>query len=75
MTLLPRSRVEIPGGFVASEILISLPRTTEALAFAEALAWLVAPMVTVAGLTQQVAMTAFDGDASWTGYALISGHW
>jgi putative ABC transport system permease protein len=32
-------------------------------------------MVTVAGLSQQVAMTAFDGDASWTGYPLISGHW
>jgi putative ABC transport system permease protein len=34
-----------------------------------------AGMVTVAGMSQQVAMTAFDGNASWTGYALISGHW
>ena len=32
-------------------------------------------MITVAGLSQQVAMTAFHGDASWTGYAMISGHW
>ena len=32
-------------------------------------------MVTVAGLTQQVAVTAFHGDARWTGYAMISGHW
>jgi putative ABC transport system permease protein len=31
--------------------------------------------VTVAGLSQQVAVTAFRGDASWTGYDMISGHW
>ena len=29
----------------------------------------------MAGLSQQVALTAFRGDASWTGYAMISGHW
>jgi putative ABC transport system permease protein len=29
----------------------------------------------VAGLSQQVQVTAFDGDASWTGYALIKGSW
>ena len=27
------------------------------------------------GLSQQVALTAFQGDATWTGYAMISGHW
>ena len=32
-------------------------------------------VVTVAGLTQQVPVTAFRGDSSWTGYPLISGHW
>jgi putative ABC transport system permease protein len=31
--------------------------------------------VSVAGLSQQVALTAFQGDATWTGYAMISGHW
>jgi len=31
--------------------------------------------ISVAGLSQQVALTAFDGDARWTGYAMISGHW
>ena len=31
--------------------------------------------VTVAGLAQQVDLTAFQGNASWTGYAMISGHW
>lgn len=31
--------------------------------------------VTVAGLSQEVDMTAFRGNASWTGYAMISGHW
>jgi putative ABC transport system permease protein len=34
-----------------------------------------AQMVTVAGLSQQVALTAFRGDANWTGYGMISGHW
>ncbi|HXL88204.1 MAG TPA: FtsX-like permease family protein [Streptosporangiaceae bacterium] len=29
----------------------------------------------VAGLSQQVQATAFDGNASWTGYALIKGSW
>ena len=31
--------------------------------------------VTVAGLSQQAAVTAFRGNASWTGYDMISGHW
>jgi putative ABC transport system permease protein len=31
--------------------------------------------VGVAGLSQQVALTAFQGDATWTGYGMISGHW
>ena len=34
-----------------------------------------ARLVSVAGLSQQVALTAFQGDATWTGYAMISGHW
>ena len=32
-------------------------------------------MVSMAGLSQQVSLTAFQGDATWTGYAMISGHW
>jgi putative ABC transport system permease protein len=31
--------------------------------------------VGVAGLAQPVDLTAFQGNASWTGYAMISGHW
>ena len=31
--------------------------------------------VTVAGLSQQVQVTAFRGDASWTGYDMVSGRW
>ena len=31
--------------------------------------------VSVAGLPGQVQLSAFRGDASWTGYDLISGHW
>jgi putative ABC transport system permease protein len=31
--------------------------------------------VGVAGLSQQAQVTAFDGGASWTGYALIKGSW
>ena len=31
--------------------------------------------VSVAGLSGQVRLTAFRGDASWTGYDMISGHW
>lgn len=31
--------------------------------------------VGVAGLSQQAQVTAFDGDASWTGYAIIKGSW
>jgi putative ABC transport system permease protein len=31
--------------------------------------------VSVVGLTGQVDLTAFRGDAHWTGYDLISGHW
>jgi putative ABC transport system permease protein len=33
------------------------------------------PEVSVAGLTQPVSTEAFRGDASWTGYDMISGHW
>jgi putative ABC transport system permease protein len=31
--------------------------------------------VGVAGLSQQAQVSAFDGDASWTGYAMIKGSW
>ena len=31
--------------------------------------------ISIAGLSQQVSLTAFQGDATWTGYAMISGHW
>ena len=31
--------------------------------------------VDVAGLSQQVPVTAFRGPATWTGYDLVSGHW
>jgi putative ABC transport system permease protein len=31
--------------------------------------------ISVLGLADRLALTAFGGDASWTGYALISGHW
>ena len=31
--------------------------------------------VSVAGLSGQVPVTAFRGNASWTGYDMISGHW
>ena len=31
--------------------------------------------VTVAGVSQQVQVGAFDGPSAWTGYALIVGHW
>lgn len=31
--------------------------------------------VTVAGLSQQAQVTAFRGDASWTGYDMVSGRW
>jgi putative ABC transport system permease protein len=31
--------------------------------------------VTVAGLAQQIPVTAFRGDAGWTGYQMISGRW
>jgi len=31
--------------------------------------------VAVAGLSQQVQVTAFRGDSSWTGYTMIAGHW
>jgi putative ABC transport system permease protein len=31
--------------------------------------------VSVAGLSQTVSLTAFRGNATWTGYDLISGHW
>ena len=31
--------------------------------------------VSVLGLSDQLSLTGFSGDASWTGYAMISGHW
>ena len=31
--------------------------------------------VTVAGLSQQVQVTAYRGDSSWTGYPIITGRW
>ena len=31
--------------------------------------------VNVAGLPEQVPVTAFRGNSSWTGYQLVSGHW
>src|SRR5215469_12329455 len=31
--------------------------------------------VSVAGLSQPVSVTAFRGNATWTGYDMISGHW
>ena len=31
--------------------------------------------VSALGLSDQLSLTGFGGDASWTGYALISGHW
>ena len=31
--------------------------------------------IAVLGLSDRVSLIGFDGDASWTGYALISGHW
>jgi putative ABC transport system permease protein len=32
-------------------------------------------LVTVAGLTEQATVTAFRGNANWTGYDMIAGHW
>ncbi|HTZ92947.1 MAG TPA: FtsX-like permease family protein [Streptosporangiaceae bacterium] len=32
-------------------------------------------IVSVAGLSQQAMVTAFRGNASWTGYDIIAGHW
>ena len=31
--------------------------------------------IAVLGLPDRVSLIGFDGDASWTGYVLISGHW
>ena len=31
--------------------------------------------ISVLGLSDQVDLTGFDGDASWTGYGMVSGHW
>ena len=31
--------------------------------------------VSIAGITQQIPVTAFRGNAAWTGYAMISGRW
>jgi putative ABC transport system permease protein len=31
--------------------------------------------VSVLGLSDQLSVVGFDGDASWTGYAMIAGHW
>jgi putative ABC transport system permease protein len=33
------------------------------------------PMITVSGLSRQVPAEAFRGDATWTGYEMISGRW
>ena len=33
------------------------------------------PTVTVPGLPEQVPVTVFRGNAAWTGYDLVSGHW
>jgi len=32
-------------------------------------------MASVTGLSDQLTLTGFSGDSSWTGYAMISGHW
>jgi putative ABC transport system permease protein len=32
-------------------------------------------MASVPGLPDQLSLTGFDGESSWTGYAMISGHW
>ena len=32
-------------------------------------------LVSVAGLTQKATITAFRGNANWTGYDMIAGHW
>jgi putative ABC transport system permease protein len=32
-------------------------------------------LVSVAGLTEQATITAFRGNAAWTGYDMIAGHW
>ena len=32
-------------------------------------------LVSVAGLTEQATITAFRGNADWTGYDMIAGHW
>ncbi|HEY2509177.1 MAG TPA: FtsX-like permease family protein [Streptosporangiaceae bacterium] len=32
-------------------------------------------LVSIAGLSQPVSVTAFRGDSSWTGYDMIKGHW
>jgi putative ABC transport system permease protein len=29
----------------------------------------------VLGLSDQLSLTGFAGDASWAGYAMVSGHW
>jgi putative ABC transport system permease protein len=31
--------------------------------------------ISVPGIARPVALTAFGGDAAWTGYAMVSGHW
>jgi putative ABC transport system permease protein len=31
--------------------------------------------VSVLGLSDRLSLAGFDGDASWTGYALVTGHW
>jgi putative ABC transport system permease protein len=31
--------------------------------------------ISVLGLSDQLSVTGFDGNASWTGYAMIAGHW
>jgi putative ABC transport system permease protein len=31
--------------------------------------------ISVLGLPDQLSLIGFGGDASWTGYAMIAGHW
>jgi putative ABC transport system permease protein len=32
-------------------------------------------LISVPGIAQPVSLAAYGGDASWTGYAMVSGHW
>jgi putative ABC transport system permease protein len=46
----------------------ALPQTIHSAAEADV-------QVTVAGLAEPVQLTAFRGDAAWTGYPMVGGHW